>query len=93
MQFSKVLKKRRKNLGITQQELASELSVTRQTLSRWENGLSYPDLDTLVKLSEYLSVTLDELIKGKDENHISKLENTNSKVRVYFLEGSNIYEV
>lgn len=44
MEFSKVLKKRRKELQITQQALADRLFVTRQTVSRWENGLSYPQL-------------------------------------------------
>ncbi len=66
MEFSKVLKKRRKELQITQQTLADRLFVTRQTVSRWENGLSYPNLDVLVKVSECLEITLDELLKGEE---------------------------
>ena len=41
--------------------MADKLHVTRQTLSRWENNLSYPNLDTLVNLSEFLAVPLDIL--------------------------------
>lgn len=45
-----------KKKHLTQQQLADKLHVTRQTLSRWENNLSYPNLDTLVNLSEFLAV-------------------------------------
>ena len=61
MQFANVLRKKRKELHLTQQQLADKLHVTRQTLSRWENNLSYPNLDTLVNLSEFLAVPLDIL--------------------------------
>lgn len=44
---------KRKELHLTQQQVADQLHVTRQTLSRWENNLSYPNLDTLVNLSEF----------------------------------------
>ncbi|MCS8623036.1 helix-turn-helix transcriptional regulator [Lactiplantibacillus plantarum] len=47
MQFANVLRKKRKELHLTQQQLADKLHVTRQTLSRWENNLSYPNLDTV----------------------------------------------
>lgn len=73
MEFSKVLKKRRKELQITQQALADRLFVTRQTISRWENGLSYPNLDVLVKVSECLEITLDELLKGEGMTVVNKI--------------------
>ncbi|GEB25278.1 helix-turn-helix domain-containing protein [Pediococcus acidilactici] len=73
MEFSKVLKKRRKELQITQQALADQLFVTRQTVSRWENGLSYPNLDVLVKISECLEITLDELLKGEGMTVVNKI--------------------
>lgn len=50
MQFATMLKQRRTELQMTQQEMADQLFVTRQTVSRWENNLSYPNLDTLVRL-------------------------------------------
>lgn len=45
MQFSKMLKKQRGQLRMTQQDLADRLFVMRQTVSRWKNGLSYPNLE------------------------------------------------
>ena len=73
MQFANVLRKRRKELHLTQQQLADKLHVTRQTLSRWENNLSYPNLDTLVNLSEFLAVPLDILLKGDGNLMVNKI--------------------
>ena len=56
------LKAARKAKGITQEELATRLSVVRQTVSKWENGLSVPDADILVKISEILEVPTDKLL-------------------------------
>lgn len=52
---------RRKN-DMTQEQLAQRLGVTYQSVSRWENGTTYPDLELLPAISELLSVTVDELI-------------------------------
>lgn len=57
----------RKESDLTQDELAEICSVTRQTISNWENGKSYPDLDTLVVLSDSFGVSLDALLKGDRE--------------------------
>ena len=57
----------RKENDLTQDELAEICSVTRQTISNWENGKSYPDLDTLVMLSDSFGVSLDALLKGDRE--------------------------
>lgn len=73
MQFANVLRKKRKELHLTQQQLADKLHVTRQTLSRWENNLSYPNLDTLVNLSEFLAVPLDILLKGDGNLMVNKI--------------------
>ena len=62
MEFGEKLKHARETKGITQQTLASQLFVTRQTVSRWECGARFPDLLTARKLSEYLEVSLDELL-------------------------------
>ena len=56
MEFANVLRKKRKERHLTQQELADQLHVTRQTLSSWENNLSYPNLDTLVSLSDFFAI-------------------------------------
>lgn len=56
-----------KENDLTQDGLAEICSVTRQTISNWENGKSYPDLDTLVVLSDSFGVSLDALLKGDRE--------------------------
>ncbi|MBB1070070.1 helix-turn-helix transcriptional regulator [Limosilactobacillus sp. RRLNB_1_1] len=67
MEFGNYIKEQRNNLGLTQAEIAKELHVTRQTISNWEQGKSYPDLDTLVKISDIYKVSIDFLLKG-DKN-------------------------
>ncbi len=67
MEFRNYIKKQRNNLGFTQAEIAEKLHVTRQTISNWEQGKSYPDLDTLVKISDIYKISIDTLLKG-DKN-------------------------
>lgn len=52
----------RKNRGLTQEELAIRLSVVRQTVSKWEKGLSVPDADMLQRMAEVLEVPVSELL-------------------------------
>ena len=88
MQFSKVLKKQRKELRITQQDLADKLFVTRQTVSRWENDVSYPNLDTVVDISNILNLSLDDLLKGDNNSvveSISKDVRKKSKYQKYLM--------
>lgn len=66
--FSENLKQLRKQKGLSQEELAIRLHVVRQTISKWEKGLSVPDADLLVKLSEILEVSVAELLGGHIEN-------------------------
>ncbi len=54
----------RKAVPLTQEELAEKLNVTRQTVSKWESGLSEPDADTLLLMSEIFGVSVDELLRG-----------------------------
>lgn len=58
----KTLKDLRKKKGYSQEEAASRLNVVRQTVSKWEKGLSVPDADMLVKLAELYEVTVGELL-------------------------------
>ncbi|WP_379825851.1 helix-turn-helix domain-containing protein [Lactiplantibacillus plantarum] len=60
------LKLIRRKRGLSQRELASMLKVTRQAVSQWENGYTYPDLDNLIILSDVYEVSLDIMIKGTD---------------------------
>jgi transcriptional regulator with XRE-family HTH domain len=67
MNFSKQLKMYRERDNFSQEELAEKIYVTRQTISKWENDRSYPDIHNLIALSTLFDVTLDELIKGDVE--------------------------
>ncbi|RJS63096.1 helix-turn-helix domain-containing protein [Priestia filamentosa] len=72
MNLSYNLKKKREEKGFSQEHIAKELHISRQSISKWENGNCYPDLDNLIKLSNLYDVSLDELIKG-DENFQKKI--------------------
>ena len=68
-----ILKAQRKAHGQTQQEVAKIFNVTRQTISNWENEKNYPDIPTLVAISDYYGISLDYLMKG-DEKFMVKME-------------------
>ncbi len=61
MLFNEKLIQRRKERGMTQEELADRLSVSRQTVSKWENGDCMPDADKFIRLADVLDISLDEL--------------------------------
>ena len=65
-EFGENIRKAREKLGITQQTLADRLYVTRQAVSRWENGSRYPDLLTAKRLSQELDAKLDDLLSNDD---------------------------
>lgn len=64
MQLGQMIAKLRKEQGLTQETFAKKFNVTRQTVSNWENEKSYPDLHTLVKISDEFNLSLDILLKG-----------------------------
>ena len=64
MDFGKILKEKRHQAGITQEELAKRLNVSRSAISNWEIGRNYPDIHTLVEISTSLGVSLDELLEN-----------------------------
>ena len=57
---------RRKELGMTQRQLAEILGVTNKAVSKWETGQGMPDIGTLPELSKVLGVTVDEILNGKE---------------------------
>lgn len=65
--FGNNLKLKRKEKGLSQEELASKLHVVRQTVSKWEKGVSVPDADLLVRISEVLDTPVATLIGGPIE--------------------------
>ncbi len=72
MEIGKVIKENRTARNMTQEELAKEFFVSRPLISKWENGKSYPDLEQLLKLSDFFDLTLDELLRG-DKKMTKKL--------------------
>ena len=62
MEFNEKLQELRKSKGLTQEELAEALFVSRTAISKWESGRGYPSIDSLKVISRYFSVTIDELI-------------------------------
>ena len=62
MEFNEKLQELRKNQGLTQEELARAIFVSRTAVSKWESGRGYPNIDSLKALADYFSVTVDELI-------------------------------
>lgn len=79
MELSGQIKKYRDALGLSQEELAERIFVTRQSVSNWENGKTYPDLQSLLRLSDLFGLSLDELIKGDIET--MKEEINKSEIR------------
>lgn len=67
MELGKQIKTFRQEAQLSQEELADRVYVSRQTISNWENDKSYPDVNSLVLLSEVFHISLDKLIKGDIE--------------------------
>ena len=90
MELGKRLKEYRVKSNMTQDELADKLYVSRQTISSWENDKSYPDIHSLLMMSNLFGVSLDVLIKGDIEIMKEKVEETKIKD---FQRDSNIFAV
>lgn len=78
MNFNEKLISLRKSKGLSQEELGAELSVSRQTVSKWESCQSDPDFQRLVLLSDFFGLTLDELVKDIDVQEVRE-KNLNSE--------------
>ncbi|HCM87603.1 MULTISPECIES: helix-turn-helix domain-containing protein [Enterococcus] len=76
MDVGQRLKQRRNELQLKQDYVAEKLGITRQTMSNWENGRSYPDIERIIRLSEIYDLSLDELLKGDREMVKHLQENT-----------------
>ena len=64
MNFGENLQKLRKEKNISQEQLAEELNVSRQTIGKWENGITYPETECLIQISDFFEVSIDFLLKG-----------------------------
>ena len=66
MEFNEKLQELRKQKGLTQEELAEALYVSRAAVSKWESGRGYPNIDSLKEISRFFSVTIDDLLSGSE---------------------------
>ena len=93
MKFNEKLLSIRKKKGLSQEELGMELQVSRQTISKWESGQSYPDFQKLVLLSDYFDMTLDELVKDIDVQDVREKSLTDEKVASIYSDVENIKDI
>lgn len=83
MNLAEKLKKARENAGFSQMDIAEKLNISRQAISKWENGWTSPDIDNLIILSDLYHISLDELLKDekkKDANLENREEQNEKKV-------------
>lgn len=73
MKISEQLQKQRKQHNMSQEQLADKLSISRQAISKWENGTTLPSFSNVVMISELFDISLDDIIKG-DEQLMNKFE-------------------
>ena len=66
MEFNQKLQELRKQKGLTQEELAKELFVSRTAISKWESGRGYPNIESLKLIAKFFSVTVDELLSSNE---------------------------
>lgn len=93
MELNAQIKKCRTELNLSQEELTEKVYVTRQTISNWENGKSYPDIHSLLLLSSLFNVSLDQLIKGDietmkemiNEQEVKKFNYNGNIFSIHFL--------
>lgn len=64
----KFIAKKRKSMNMTQNELAKKLHITDKAVSKWERGLSFPDISILIPLAEILNISLYDLLIGGSED-------------------------
>ena len=91
MVFSEKLQILRKNKGLTQEELAEKLGVSRQAVAKWESSLVYPDIYNLIQISNLMNVSVDYLVKDQDcAVNISREEQTDIDELIEFRLKANV---
>lgn len=85
MELSAKLKFYREQNGYSQQDVADYLNISRQSISKWENDKSYPDIENLKRLSEFYKVSIDELLQ-ENEDLKNKIEVSKTKKKLRNVE-------
>lgn len=95
MSIGDIIKTKREELGMTQQEIADKLFVSRQTVSRWESGSRCPDLITAKKIANVLGITVDDLVPSEDLANYTPVKDKppvlNKMLAALFLLGLSIW--
>ena len=84
MEFNEKLQKLRKQKGLTQEELAEVLFVSRTAISKWESNRGYPNIDSLKSIAAFFGITIDELLSG--EELLTIAEEDNKQKQKYFYD-------
>lgn len=79
MELSEKLQELRKEKGLTQEELAEALFVSRTAISKWESGRGVPNIESLKAISKFFSVSIDELLSGEEILKIADEDNKQGK--------------
>ncbi|MBP3646703.1 MAG: helix-turn-helix transcriptional regulator [Clostridia bacterium] len=74
MELNEKLQELRKRRGLTQEELAAQLFVSRTAISKWESGRGYPSIDSLKAISTFFSISIDELLSGEELLNIAEAD-------------------
>lgn len=85
MELNEKLQELRKRKGITQDELAKRLYVSRTAISKWESGKGYPSIDSLKAIATFFSITIDELVSSNEIISIAEDEKKHNKEKTFDL--------
>ena len=87
MEIGNKINQLRKLSGMTQEQLAEKLNVSRQTISKWESDSTSPDLESIVKISRIFHVSLDDLLKEGEAGVANKTDEYNRKMTLLLISG------
>lgn len=85
MEFHEKIQEMRKQKGLTQEQLADELFVSRAAVSKWESGRGYPNIDSLKAIAKFFSVTIDDLLSGEEVLSIAEEDGREKQSRILDL--------
>ena len=85
MEFNEKLQELRKQKGITQEELAESIYVSRAAVSKWESGRGYPNIESLKAIARFFSVTVDELLSTDEVLTIAEEDSRQRENKIRIL--------